>query len=86
MIDVFKNHKVGDKVWNFKTRKWETIKEIITHSKRPFIETDESSYFLTGQQFSKDASATIYPNKFEIPAEAYNIPRYNRKKGNKNGK
>ena len=35
MKDVFKNHKVGDKVWNLQTKKWETIEKIIKDSNYP---------------------------------------------------
>ena len=76
MKDVFKNHKVGDKVWNLQTKKWETIEKIIKDSNYP-IHTQYSTYKKDGRARDNAMIATIYPNEFGlvIPDEAYVKPK-----------
>ncbi len=75
MKDVFKNHKVGDKVWNLQTKKWETIEKIIKDSRYP-IHTRYSTYKKDGRASENAMIATIFPSKFKlvIPDEAYQMP------------
>ncbi len=58
---IFKDYKVGDKVWNI-TRGWETIIEIDKkHNDEYPIETNCGSYREDGREYKNDLIPTIYP-------------------------
>ena len=74
---MFKNAKVGDKVWSMMWG-WGKIVQIRHQNKYPieveFIDDNCCSYTYGGKYNVKDASQTLFWQKFKIPEEAYIKP------------
>jgi len=73
MKEIFKNYKVGDKVWKYGVG-WIEITEINNDSIYQIICSDGNTYSIEGEYRISDSLPSIFPNEFQIPKEAFIKP------------
>lgn len=71
---VFKGYTVGDKVWNFEEKSWANIVEVRGNSDYPIRLEDGTIYTSDGKIHLSLPIASIFPNEWKIPDEAFVKP------------
>jgi len=73
MKKIFEDYKVGEKVWKYGAG-WIEITEINNESAYPIACSDGYTYSMDGKLHVNNRLASIFPNEFKIPKEAFIKP------------